>query len=410
MVAIAAVTVLVMASALMGCGKTGSSSTEGTTSSPSERLAAPTSSASAPAPSSTLTRPCSNQSVVATWPIARRAAQLVVAPVLNFNTATIRVATAAGAGGVLFLGSASAPANLAVRLHASVTPAAPGPAPMVMVDQEGGGVQRLGNAVPSMPWPRTMAQTLSPDQVQTLATTVGNHMRELGVDVNLAPVVDLDAGRGPSATDPDGQRSFSALPATTASYGVAFVHGMQAAGVVPVVKHFPGLGGASGNTDYGPATTQPLSDLKTTGLIPFQAAIAAGAPAVMVANATVPGLTNLPASLSPAAIDGLLRHDLGFSGLVLTDSLSAGAITQAGYQLPEAAVAAISAGADMILFGSTLTVAQTQLLSPFQVAATIGHIVDAIVAATSKGTIPVSRLDDAVSHVLAVKHAQLCGA
>ncbi len=184
----------------------------------------------------------------------------------------------------------------------------------------------------------------------------------------------------------------------------------KTAGVVPVVKHFPGLGGASGNTDYGPATTQPLSDLKTTGLIPFQAAIAAGAPAVMVANAIVPGLTSLPASLSPAAINGLLRHDLGFSGLVLTDSLSAGAITQAGYQLPEAAVAAISSGADMILFGSTLTVAETKLLAPSAVAATIGHIVDAIVAATSKGTVSVSRLDDAVSHILAAKHVQLCRA
>jgi beta-N-acetylhexosaminidase len=321
----------------------------------------------------------------------------------------MRVANAAGAGGILFLGSASAPANVAADLQASVAPGAPRPAPLVMVDQEGGGVQRLGNAVPSMPWPRTMAQTLSPDQVQTLATNVGTRMRELGVDVNLAPVVDLDAGPGPSAADPDGLRSFSALPATTARYGIAFVDGMQTAGIVPVVKHFPGLGGASGNTDYGPATTQPLSALKTSGLIPFQAAIAAGAPAVMVANASVPGLTSLPASLSPAAINGLLRHDLGFSGLVLTDSLSAGAITQAGYQLPEAAVAAISAGADMILFGSTLTVDQTLLLGASQVAATIGHIVDAIVVATSKGTIPISRLDDAVSHVLAVKHARLCG-
>jgi beta-N-acetylhexosaminidase len=128
----------------------------------------------------------------------------------------------------------------------------------------------------------------------------------------------------------------------------------------------------------------------------------------MIANATVPGLTSLPASVSPAAINGLLRRDLGFNGLVLTDSLSAGAITQAGYQLPDAAVAAISAGADMILFGSTLTVAQTQLLSPSEVAATIGRIVDAIVVATAQGAIAVSRLDDAVSHVLAAKHVQLC--
>jgi beta-N-acetylhexosaminidase len=254
-----------------------------------------------------------------------------------------------------------------------------------------------------------MAETMTPAGVQALAMSVGTSMRQVGVSVNLAPVLDLDAGPGPSATDPDGLRSFSALPATAARYGVAFMHGMQMAGIVPVVKHFPGLGGASANTDYGPATTPPIGTLRAAGLIPFQAAIAAGAPAVMVANAAVPGLTNLPASLSPAVINGLLRADLGFDGLVLTDSLSAGAISQAGYLLPQAAVAAISAGADMILFGSTLTPADVALLSPANVSATINHIVTAIVAATANGTISMTRLNTAVSHVLAVKQAQLCG-
>jgi beta-N-acetylhexosaminidase len=233
-------------------------------------------------------------------------------------------------------------------------------------------------------------------------------MRQLGVDVNLAPVLDLDARPGPSATNPDGLRSFSAVPAIAARYGVAFMVGMETAGVVPVVKHFPGLGGSSGNTDYGQAKTLPLTTLQATGLVPFQAAIAAGAPAVMVANASVPGLTALPASLSPAVINGLLRHDLGFTGLVVTDSLSAGAISQAGYRLPQAAVAAVAAGADMILFGSTLTAAQTALLSPSRLSATISLIVGAIVAATNNGTVPVARLNAAVLHVLAVKHVQLC--
>jgi beta-N-acetylhexosaminidase len=277
-----------------------------------------------------------------------------------------------------------------------------------MADQEGGGIQRLGGVVPTMPWPRIMAQTMTPAEVQALATNVGTGMRRLGVDVNLAPVLDLDARPGPSATNPDGLRSFSAVPTTAARYGVAFMTGMEAAGVVPVVKHFPGLGGSSGNTDYGAATTLPLATLQVTGLVPFRAAIAAGAPAVMVANASVPGLTRLPASLSPAVINGLLRHDLDFAGLVLTDSLSAGAISQAGYQLPEAAVAAISAGGDMILFGSTLTGAETLRLSPSNLSATISLIVGAIAAATAKGTIPVARLDSAVLHVLTTKHVQLC--
>jgi beta-N-acetylhexosaminidase len=325
--------------------------------------------------------------------------------VLNFNPAVLQVVSAAGAGGLLILGSAAPPSDLAAHLAAPT----PGGAPLAMADQEGGGVQRLGAPVPTMPWPRVMAETMTPQQVQALATSVGSSMRALGVDVNLAPVLDLDAGPGPSATDPDGLRSFSAVPATAARYGVAFMKGMQAAGVVPVVKHFPGLGGASGNTDYGPATTPPLAELRAAGLIPFQAAIAAGAPAVMVANAAVPGLTNLPASLSPAVINGLLRGDLGFDGLVLTDSLSAGAITHSGYQLPQAAVAAISAGADMVLFGSTLTPAEVARLSPANVSATINSIVAAIAAAVAAGSLSTARLNAAVAHVLAVKHAQLCG-
>jgi beta-N-acetylhexosaminidase len=342
--------------------------------------------------------------VVSGWTVARRAAQLVVAPVLNFNSAVMNAASAAGAGGILFLGPAAPPPDLAAEL----APTSPGLGLLAMADQEGGGVQRLGPPVPSMPWPRVMAETMTAAEVQSLATSVGRSMRQLGVDVNLAPVLDLDAGPGPSQADPDGLRSFSAVPATAAMYGVAFMHGMQAAGIVPVVKHFPGLGGASGNTDYGPATTRPLAELQTSGLIPFQAAIAAGAPAVMVANAAVPGLTTLPASLSAAVINGLLRHDLGFNGLVLTDSLSAGAISQSGYQLPQAAVAAVAAGADMILFGSTLTPAQIALLSPGNVSGTISLIVSAIVAATASDTISVGRLNTAVLHVLAVKHAQLC--
>jgi beta-N-acetylhexosaminidase len=343
--------------------------------------------------------------VLSGWPVSRRAAQLIVAPVLNFSQATINAARSAGAGGILVLGSAAPPANLAAQLAA----AAPGVTLLAMADQEGGGVQRLGPPVPAMPWPRVMAETMTPSEVQALATSVGSSMRGLGVDVNLAPVLDLDAGPGPSVTNPDGLRSFSAVPATASRYGVAFMHGMQAAGIVPVIKHFPGLGGASGNTDYGPATTQPLAALRTAGLIPFQAAIAAGAPAVMIANAAVPGLTNLPASLSPAVVNGLLRHDLGFDGLVLTDSLSAGAISQSGYQLPRAAVAAIGAGADMILFGSTLTPADVALLSPGNVSATINQIASAIATATANGTISTARLNAAVLHVLAVKHVRLCG-
>lgn len=351
---------------------------------------------------------CSNLTVVSTWPVARRAAQLVVAPTLNFDMSTVQIAASSGVGGILFLGDEAPPTNLATQLQTAFASPGPGTAPLVMADEEGGGVQRLQPAVPSLPWARDMAQTMSPAQVEAQAAAAGRSMRQLDVDVDLAPVLDLDGGSGPSATDADGSRSFSTVPSITSQYGIAFMQGLQSAGVLPVLKHFPGLGEASGNTDYGAAATQPIATLDAAGLQPFQAAIAAGAPAVMISNATVPGLTGLPASLSSNAIDGLLRHTLGFDGLVLTDSLSAAAISQAGYDLPDASVAAIEAGADMVLFGSTLKSEQTLLLSPQSVSESVNQIIDAIVSATNTGSLPVDRLDDAVEHVMAAKGANLC--
>lgn len=364
-----------------------------------------TSPASTPLPSAA---GCSNLGVISAWPLARRAALVVVAPVLNFTMAGVQAAAGAGAGGILFLGGNPPPPGLAAQLQAAFASAGAPRAPLVMADEEGGGVQRLQGAVASFPWARTMAQTMSPAQVNLQALEVGRQMRQLGVDVDLAPVLDLDAGSGPSATDADGERSFSVEPSVATRYGVDFARGLQAAGVMPVVKHFPGLGGASTNTDYGPATTQPLATLQTGGLVPFRAAIAANLPAVMVSNAAIPGLSTLPASLSAPAITGLLRQALGFQGLVLTDSLSAGAVTQSGYSLPQAAVAAVGAGADMILFGSTLTPAQTLLLSPANVATSISQIVAALVGAVTSGSLPAARLDAAVEHILAARQVDLC--
>jgi beta-N-acetylhexosaminidase len=327
---------------------------------------------------------------------------------VTFDLSALGSTLAAGVGGVLFLGSARAPADL-LRQIAAADSVAPGGVPLLtMADEEGGGVQRLAGLVASFPWARQMAETMTPAQVQATAAAVGRQMSLAGVGVDLAPVVDVDGGQGPNSTDADGLRSFSANAATAIRYANAFMDGLRQSGVIPVIKHFPGLGGASGNTDYGPASTEPISLLERRGLLPFRAAVAAGAPAVMVSNATVPGLTTGPASLSPAAIVGLLRHDLGFGGLVLTDSLSAGAVEQAGYTLPQAAVAAVRAGADMVLFGSTLTPAQARLLSPADVEVQTRQIINALVAAVGTGVLPSERLDDAVTHALAAKGLSVC--
>jgi beta-N-acetylhexosaminidase len=366
---------------------------------------APGPSTSAPGVTTSSGPACEALSVVDRWPVTQRAAQLVVAPALDGGVSALHDTVAQGVGGLLLLGH-GAPSDLRDQVDSvnrlTTTPL------FVMADQEGGGVSRL-NLATTLPWPRQMAATMTADQVQGAATAIAGQMLAVGVNVDLAPVLDIDAGEGPNERNADGPRSFGGSSVTVTRYGVAFLKGLRAGGVVPVVKHFPGLGGASRNTDYGPADTPPLTELRRSGLLPFEAALAANVPAVMVANAAMPGLTTSPAVLSAAAVTGLLRGELSFRGLVVTDSLSAGAVTAAGYDVPRAAVAAVEAGSDMVLFGSTLTAAEAALLSPTNVASTTAAIVDALARAVQAGQLPVARLDQAVLHVLGAKGVKPCG-
>ena len=334
---------------------------------------------------------------MATWSLQRLAEQTVVVPVDETGVGAVQNEVAAGAGGVLLFGT-QAPLDLGAALAALKAQAPDGVAPLVMSDEEGGAIQRMANLVGAMPSAREMGATLTPAQIQALATTVGRRMKAAGVTMDLAPVLDLDGGDGPDPTDADGTRSFSLVAGVATADGLAFAAGLQAAGIVPAVKHFPGLGGATANPDLAPASTLPWSTLQGDGLLPFQAAISAHVPAVMVADAAVPGLTALPASLSPTVITAVLRNRLHFDGLVLTDSLSAAAVSAAGYTVAQAAVAALAAGADMVLYnGKPETI-------PGLTAATVQAIVDA----ARSGRLQRSRLENAVLHVLAAKHLGLC--
>ncbi len=307
----------------------------------------------------------------------------------------------AGAGGLLLFGSA-APPGLGAELR-RLEAAAPGHlGTLVMTDEEGGGVERMANLVGTLPWPRWMASHWSAARIEAAVTAMGRRMHAAGVLMDLAPVVDVD-GRNipPGATDPDGWRSFSGDTSVVARDGRAYMKGLLAAGELPVLKHFPGLGGASGNTDVMAAHTLPWPTLEKVALAPFEAGIAAGAPAVMVSNATVPGLSRYPASLSPAVISRELRQRLHFKGLVLTDSLSAVAISAAGFSVPAAAVQALRAGADMVLFSLQATPAATRVLA--------GRIAAAIVAAVADHTLGRASLVAAAAAVLRARHVSLCG-
>lgn len=359
--------------------------------------AAPRASAPVPSPTATATAVanCSNQTVLASWSLASLAAQVVVVPVDETDVGAAAPEVAQGAGGVILFGS-TAPSDLGSQLAAMEAGAPGGIRPFVMTDEEGGGVQRMANLVGSLPWARDMGSTMTPAQIESQAETVGAAMLQQGVTMDLAPVLDVDGGVGPNDSDADGSRSFSADASVATADGLAFAEGLVTAGVIPVVKHFPGLGGASGNTDDGPASTLPYSTLVNGGLLPFVAAVGAELPAVMVSNASIPGWSSGPASLSSAAIEGLLVDQLHFEGLILTDSLSAGAIGALGISVPQAAVDAIAAGADMILFTATDPASMTAAVET------------AIVQAVGDGAVPQARLIDAVAHVLTAKDVDLC--
>jgi beta-N-acetylhexosaminidase len=380
----------VVAVMMTACGSTEvvASRTPPASSSPSSHAAGPE--ARAPGRGA-----CSNRIQLLSWSLARRAAQLFVVPAYWTGMGAVVPAVQQGAGGVIFFGS-SAPTDLHDRLHWLAGQAPDGIPPLIMTDEEGGGVQRMANLAGNLPWPAEMAATMSPAEVRQLVAQVARRMAAYGVTMDLGPVLDLASGAGPDAIHTDGPRSFGPLPSTATTYGLAFAQGLEDGGVMPVVKHFPGEGQASANTDYGPASTPSLSSLEAADLLPFEAAIAAGLPAVMVGNASIPGLSSVPASLSPAVINGLLRHELGFQGLVITDSLSAQAIGALGIGVPQAAEEAIAAGADMVLFSSS---------SP---SATFQQAVDRLVAAVSGGRIAAEQLDASVLRVLAAKQVNLC--
>jgi beta-N-acetylhexosaminidase len=348
------------------------------------------------------TTSCDPQVNLSKWTNARLAAQTVVVPSQASQVDATTKLVDSGFGGILLFGT-DAPTNLGSSLRAleAATPQHLGM--FVMTDEEGGGVMRLDNLITPFPWARTMASTKTPAQITAIARRAGTQLLRAGVNMDLAPVLDVD-GRNvdPGAGDPDGYRSFSGSVPTVITDGNAFATGLREAGVVAVVKHFPGLGGSTGNTDDGAAATLPWSTLKAGALHTFEAAINRGVRAIMVANATIPGLTSRPASISASVITGVLRHWFKFQGLIVTDSLTAGAISAVPLSVPNAAVDAIGAGADMVLLGAAT--------SPQASNALAGSVANAISRAVTSGTLPRATLVNAVATILATRGIEVCTA
>ncbi len=221
----------------------------------------------------------------------------------------------------------------------------------VSVDEEGGQVSRLAGLIGSQPSPASLAASSTPDEVYNIALKRGQAMRGLGITVDFAPVVDVDGGGA------IGDRSFGSDPAVVTDFAGAYARGLRDGGVMPVLKHFPGHGRASGDSHTGGVTTPPIGDLQTTDLVPYRTLTSQAPVGVMVGHLQVPGLTGSdPASLSPAAYALLRSGNYGgqpFNGPVFTDDLSGMRAITDRFGVAEAALRSLQAGADVALWLST---------------------------------------------------------
>jgi beta-N-acetylhexosaminidase len=260
------------------------------------------------------------------------------------------------------------------------------PDAIVGIDEEGGDVTRLSHHEGS-PYPGNAALGAvdDPELTRQVYAAIGGQLADIGITLDLAPSVDVNTADDNPVI---GTRSFGSEPQRVARHAAAAVAGLQSAGVAACAKHFPGHGSTEVDSHLGvPTVTASLDLLRTRELPPFTAAIGAGVKAVMTAHLRVPALTGSePATLSRAALTDLLRGELGFDGVIVTDALEMKGASQQ-YGVPEAAVRSLAAGADLLCLGATV---DAELVE----ATTAG-----IVAAIRAGRLPAEQVERAAARV-----------
>ncbi|APE23827.1 MULTISPECIES: glycoside hydrolase family 3 protein [Streptomyces] len=261
---------------------------------------------------------------------------------------------------------------------------------LVAIDEEGGDVTRLEvKQGSSFPGNYALGSVDDVELTRAVARELGRRLAACGVDLNWAPSADVNS----NAENPViGVRSFGADPDLVARHTVAYVDGLQGVGVAACTKHFPGHGDTNVDShDALPRIDVDLATLHARELVPFRAAVAAGTKAVMSAHILLSALDpHRPATLSPQILTGLLRQELGFEGLIVTDGMEMQAVA-ATYGIERGSVLAIAAGADAICVGGGLCDEDTVL-----------RLRDALVTAVRTGELPEERLADAAARVRAL--------
>ena len=242
-------------------------------------------------------------------------------------------------------------------------------APFIAVDEEGGTVVRVADneafGAQDVGDASALGSAGDTEAAKRAAEQIADYLMPLGFNLDFAPVADVV---DPLRSDTMGLRSFSSDAAVAADMVRAEVEGFRDKKMLCCAKHFPGIGAAAGDSHEGAITIEATNEeLETVDLVPFRAAIEAGVPMIMVGHVSLPNIVgdSTPAPLSSAVVQGMLRDSLGYTGIIVTDSLSMGAITD--YYTPaEAAVAALKAGCDIPLMPERLDEAYQGVLSAVQ--------------------------------------------
>ena len=259
------------------------------------------------------------------------------------------------------------------------------------VDEEGGRVARIGNSdieVQTFNDMLSIGQTQSASEARTVGTTIGGYLADLGFNLDFAPVTDV-------VSDPEnasiGTRSFGGDPELVADMATAVAVGLKSQGINACMKHFPGLGDSSADTHSGTVTIEKtLEELAQSDLLPYEAGIEQGVNFIMVGHGSYPNVTgdNTPASMSSAIITDLLRNQMGYNGIVITDALNMGAIAN-NYTPAEAALSVINAGGDMLLMPDDFNEAYQGLL-----------------LAVTKGNLTEKRINESLARILTLKYEE----
>jgi beta-N-acetylhexosaminidase len=317
---------------------------------------------------------------------------MVGVPTSGLTSSAARTLSTTRAGSVILLGNTTAGVSGVRGLVGDVRDAARRPSgvrTLLAADQEGGLVQRLkGPGFDDMPSARTQG-TWSPSRLRSSAQNWGEELRAAGIDANLAPVADVVPASMVAVNQPIGvlRRGFSSDPANVASHSSAFVTGMGRAGVATAVKHFPGLGSVQGNTDLVTKVLDSTTTRHDEDLAGFRSAVRAGTDMIMVSSAYYSKIDpDRRAVYSPTVIKGMIRSDLDFDGVVISDDLAA----RGAQDLPAGsrAIRFLSAGGDLVIVGD-----------PSQVTA----MADAVEQKASDDADFRSLVGAAVRHVLAMK-------